>query len=793
MDKRGQIYILAALLLAVVIYGLSSIVNLTQQEEIKGDFESLAKNYETESSKLINSVLQSGGNVTESYENFTFLFTSYSKAKSPGFNLFYALAYENSLYIGNFMDEPITIYLDCPDIVHSCPGAGARVIELEGCLSTVPARISFEDLNLVLSPERSVEFDLLKPLCIQSLGIEVGDTEYCVALGGVMYKLPIERNTPKIFSLSRLEAGGQVLNSVQGEVGEDQVCSDLDYDECRDCGKACCWEGPEPPEAGGKCTEGKCPCGEKNDYCDEITECCDGYSCQHNHKCKETPSCRNEVCNPDENCDSCPADCLEGGEVCCDKVAYSGDCCEDDYCSGDDTCENHVCTAPIPYCEDEVCNADEDCESCPADCLEGGEVCCDAVAYTGDCCGDDDCSGDDTCEDYVCTPLECVEEGQSCEEVECCSGHYCDTDEICKEIGAGITTCTELQNMKNDLDGDYYLLNDISCFDTIEWNCEGDQCLGFEPIGTSENPFTGTFDGKGYKITGLYINRPDTKYGGLFGFKKSSTEIKNVGLENVDITAKEVVGGLVGYNSHGSISNSYSKGNVVGTYGFVGGLVGRTYGGSISKSYSEGVVRGGSNSIGGLVGYQEWGTTSNSYSTVNVDGSNSVGGLVGNTWGEITNSYSTGIVNGDYDIGGLVGSRAIGMAISNSYWDNETSGQTTSDGGIGVRTLHMKRQATFAGWDFDDTWNICEDCTYPKLKWENVECGVGCTDHRFDAYNFGYTSYTADCGTRDAVYVRHNCEVGDGTYRDDGNSIYFQCDPAPSHQENVWEWKCCSC
>lgn len=131
MSKRGQIYILAALLLAAVIYSLSTVVNVVEQEEIKGDFKSLARNYEIESSKLINSVVQSGGNVSESFVNFTFLFTSYSKSKTLGFNIFYALIYGESLFIGNFMDEEANVYVPCPTKA-SCSGSS---LTIPGCLS----------------------------------------------------------------------------------------------------------------------------------------------------------------------------------------------------------------------------------------------------------------------------------------------------------------------------------------------------------------------------------------------------------------------------------------------------------------------------------------------------------------------------------------------------------------------------------------------------------------------------------------------------------------------------------
>ncbi|NAS88749.1 hypothetical protein C4E24_03285 [ANME-1 cluster archaeon AG-394-G21] len=98
-----------------------------------------------------------------------------------------------------------------------------------------------------------------------------------------------------------------------------------------------------------------------------------------------------------------------------------------------------------------------------------------------------------------------------------------------------ITTCTELQNISNNSAGNYYLANDI--------NCSG--FGNFEPIGNGNHRFTGTFDGKGYKITNLYINQSSTNYVGLFGCTGSGSEIKDVGLEEVDAySGGGYVGGL---------------------------------------------------------------------------------------------------------------------------------------------------------------------------------------------------------------------------------------------------------
>ena len=314
--------------------------------------------------------------------------------------------------------------------------------------------------------------------------------------------------------------------------------------------------------------------------------------------------------------------------------------------------------------------------------------------------------------------------------------------------GIAIHNCIELQAMKDNLAGKYYLANDIDCTD-----CTQDPAgalynggAGFEPVG-GEYPywFTGSFEGDGHTITGLKINRPATNLVGLFG-KTGEAEIKNVGMVDVDINGSGRVGGLVGYCNSGILNNCYSTGAVSGDDYFVGGLVGFNNGimtncystssvsganeigglvgyknGILSNCYSTGaVVSSGGGNAGGLAGQATVCTITNCYSTGSVDsgGGDNVGGLVGATViSTYTNCYSTGSVDsgGGYFVGGLVG-YACDDEYNDDFWDTETSGQATSEGGTGKTTVQMKQQATFTNWDFAIIWDITEGATYPFLR-----------------------------------------------------------------------------
>ncbi len=209
-------------------------------------------------------------------------------------------------------------------------------------------------------------------------------------------------------------------------------------------------------------------------------------------------------------------------------------------------------------------------------------------------------------------------------------------------------------------------------------------------------PFSGVFDGDGHTILRLTVTGVSSL--GLFGRVAGHwAEVRNLGTVDVYIAgSSDFVGGLAGHND-GRIAASCSSGSVSGTFS-VGGLVGRNSG-SVTNCYSAGSVAG------------DWG----------------VGGLVGQNAYSIAMSYSSSTVSGTECVGGLVGYRRSSRNIS-SFWDTQTSGQTSSAGGRGKTTAEMQTVKTFldAGWDFvgetangtDDIWWILEGQDYPRLWWE---------------------------------------------------------------------------
>jgi filamentous hemagglutinin family protein len=264
-----------------------------------------------------------------------------------------------------------------------------------------------------------------------------------------------------------------------------------------------------------------------------------------------------------------------------------------------------------------------------------------------------------------------------------------------------VNSIYDLQNITNNLAADYALGTNVNATATAGWNAGA----GFAPLGTSSAGFTGQFDGLSQTISNLTINRGLTDDVGLFGYV-SGGSISNVGLVNVSVNGLTNVGGLAGVNVGGTISTSFVSGVVSGGLlgllgGNVGGLVGwNSTGGSISNSYATSTVH---TTLLGLL--------------------STAGGLVGTNDGSITSSYATGPTEMLLSTsGGLVGSNSAGGSISQSYFDNLTTGQASgvgsgsSAGVTGLTTSIFQNGSLPAGLS-PSFWTAASG-QYPLLNWQ---------------------------------------------------------------------------
>jgi|GEM_PF-2567174 len=278
-----------------------------------------------------------------------------------------------------------------------------------------------------------------------------------------------------------------------------------------------------------------------------------------------------------------------------------------------------------------------------------------------------------------------------------------------------VETAQHLNDIRNYPYSNFKQIADID-LGVAPWN-EGD---GWISIGNDYNPFWGSYNGNGFKISNLTINQPQNMFLGLFGFVVEGN-LMNISIENATIAGNNRVGILCGIAFYAQIEDCFSSGEISISSNWAGGLTGAAVQTQIANSYSIANIQATGYSVGGLTGtIENYSLISNSYATGNVSGSRYVGGLVG--WSEyysqVNNSYSVGSVDCNFDSGGLIGD-GYDFFTTNSYWNIETSGQDNSYGGTPKTTAELLQQSTYSNWDFSGIWSIVPDETYAYLQIQN--------------------------------------------------------------------------
>lgn len=332
-----------------------------------------------------------------------------------------------------------------------------------------------------------------------------------------------------------------------------------------------------------------------------------------------------------------------------------------------------------------------------------------------------------------------------------------------------ICNLEQLNNIRNHLSANFILTSNIDAAITTTFNTGA----GWLPIPN----FTGTINGQGFVIKGLFINRPATNDVGFIGRLQSNGEVKNLALVGANITGGTRVGGVAGYwvgAANGkALSNVYATGTVSGVAN-LGGLLGQfdNNGATLFNSHAEVTVVGTANNIGGLIGYyydisgNDAGNIKKVYATGNITGQDQVGGLIGDiristldtyvledvyTRGQVVgndlvggvagrvtlDSGSVAIIEKVYSVGELVGNSNIAgiantvAAVNNSYFletENINVGLTATGAGGGslvnvysFTDLLLKAQSSasdplqpYFDWSSSD-WNFGTVNDFPKL------------------------------------------------------------------------------
>nr|WP_315027482.1 T9SS type A sorting domain-containing protein [uncultured Chryseobacterium sp.] len=279
-----------------------------------------------------------------------------------------------------------------------------------------------------------------------------------------------------------------------------------------------------------------------------------------------------------------------------------------------------------------------------------------------------------------------------------------------------------LSEHSSELGKNFLQIADIDASATSTW----DFGKGFYTIGGSYS-FYGTYDGGGYKIIGMVVNRSSNMYGGMFAALSTSGTLKNIHLVGGSFYADMYVGSLAG-ETNGTVINCSSSATVKASkYG--GGLIAIVKGG-ITNCHATGNVEAGS-TAGGLASSAGGGVISNCYATGKVSGGGASGGLLGGSADKVINCYATGNVSGD-SAGGLIGNSSY--LVSDCYATGNVNG--TQAGGL-------------IGWMFDSVTRSYATGNVTSYSFGGGTAGglVGYAGHGFASGSFSGISLSYATGT----------------------------------------------
>ena len=315
-------------------------------------------------------------------------------------------------------------------------------------------------------------------------------------------------------------------------------------------------------------------------------------------------------------------------------------------------------------------------------------------------------------------------------------GYFIDGDKAVVESANGLATIANAiedgtlpSNTDIVLEGNIDL-SELALTRTVESN--------WSPIGTSENPFTGTFDGKGYTIKNLALVESEAKEGkayiGFFGYAKNAI-IKNVVFENVYINipcldidhSQGHIGAVAGsLEGTSTIENVTVKGDI------------KVYATQNANGASRVAVVAGGNSYG-YVTMKNVHVVANegSYLTAN----NNTGALAGQLQGKMV--FENCSSNIDVTVNKFFAGGLVGIAAGDSYFKNcHTTGDVAVVAGREGRANDHYRVGGIAGGWADGATKVCtlENCSYTgQVSGTNADGSVAETLDYFGYVGRGYT------------------------------------------------------
>jgi len=206
MNKRGQFYIIMAVIIALAIYSLYLPQNKIQTVTLFEDFKDVAINFQSEAPKVINYALNIQDDPKDYIEPFSRDFLKQARETNPNVHL--ALVYSDGqrIYVKNFFDEATIAYPGCDIVVDpTCNEYQTIFGEEQSTVNSITLNVS----------GKNFEHDV--PVKIRNFGEEFSSTiipnppaNFIVLdIGGVFHNFDLSGAGPRLEFIMELENNPQ--------------------------------------------------------------------------------------------------------------------------------------------------------------------------------------------------------------------------------------------------------------------------------------------------------------------------------------------------------------------------------------------------------------------------------------------------------------------------------------------------------------------------------------------------------------------------------------------------------
>lgn len=337
------------------------------------------------------------------------------------------------------------------------------------------------------------------------------------------------------------------------------------------------------------------------------------------------------------------------------------------------------------------------------------------------------------------------------------------TSEVDSTGSYTIASLSDLEDMADDVYGTYTLTQNVDASDTqlVTYNSG----KGWAPVGSISQPFKGTLDGAGYKITGFEIDEATVDYKGLFGYTANDCVIKDLEIEPTTIKGKEVVGTLAGIVVGTDVDNITITGGTVYGTAFTGGVIGVLYDSTLDNCIVTASIAENDTTVdesfGGIVGLSKGSTMDTMVYTgtsINVSHKTDVGGIMGRALAvagtgllvSLTHGYVKTDITGQDGVGGIFGYIEYGV-VDQCQFIGDITGATYVGGVFGDSNVGSISNCAASGGTVtvsgDYAGGINGYCTIGTYSNSYAAMEVDCVGSNEGAMSGGFNGASASPGS----------------------------------------------